>query len=61
MISGPTEPREIFSLGWRWGNEGEHRTEWYFELWCELNRFAYLIHATFRRIVQEPLKMKDKN
>jgi hypothetical protein len=43
------------------GNEGNNRTWWDFELRRELNRLADLIYSIRGRIVQEPLKMKDKN
>jgi hypothetical protein len=43
------------------GNEGNNRTWRDFELRRELNRLADLIYSIRGRIVQEPLKMKDKN
>jgi hypothetical protein len=61
MISRPTEPRTILSLGERGRNERESRTWWDFELRHELNRLADLIYAIRGRIVQEALKMEDEN
>ena len=43
------------------GNEGNNRTWRDFELRRELNWLADLIYSIRGRIVQEPLKMKDKN
>ena len=43
------------------GKTREDHTEWDFELRRELNRLVDLYLAIRRRIVQEPLKMEDKN
>ena len=42
-------------------NKGETLTEWDFELRRELNGLVDLNYAVRCRIVQEPLKMEDKN
>ena len=41
--------------------KGENHTEWDFELWPELNGLADLIYALRCHVVQEALKMEDKN
>ena len=61
MISGPTQPRRIISLGNHGRNEGKNRTKWDFELRRELNRLVNLNYAIRRGIVQEALKMEDEN
>lgn len=43
------------------GKRRENRTDWDFELRCELNRLADLNHTIRCRIVQEALKMEDEN
>ena len=60
MISGATEPQGFLAWITR-GNEGNNRTEWDFELRREMNRFADLNYAIRGCIVQEPLKVEDKD
>jgi hypothetical protein len=43
------------------GKERETRTQWYFELRCELNGLSNLNYAICGRIIQEKLKMEDEN
>ena len=60
MISRPTKPRGILNPG-HGENNGEIHTEWNFEHRCELDWLADLLHYIRGHIVQEPLKMEDKN
>lgn len=61
MISGPTEPGGILSLGQQERNKGKNRTNWDFELRCKLNRLARLNYDIRGCIVLEALKMEDEN
>ena len=61
MISGTTEQRGVLSFGLHRGNEKENRTEWDFELRCELNRLVDLNNAIHCRVVHQPLKAEDED
>ena len=61
MISGPTVPGTILNLGQHGGNEAKIRTWWDFELRRKLNRFTDLDYAIRDNIIQEALKMENKN
>jgi hypothetical protein len=60
MISGPSHEEFLASA-----STGEakvkNRTEWDFELRCELNMLADLDYAIRGHIIQEALKVEDKN
>jgi hypothetical protein len=57
-MSGPIG--QVVSAPAKRAKKTQLRTEWDFELRCELYRFADLHYATCSRIVQETLEMEDK-
>ena len=55
------QPQGILSLGRDEGNKEENRTQWDFELRCELDRISDFNYAIRGSITQKALKMEDEN
>ena len=60
MMSGPTKPPGILSIGLRGGEKDGKPTKWDLKLRSELNRLSNLDHTTSGGVVQEALEMDDE-